>query len=321
MPDKFSSSEPTTKDDIKPAKASKTSTAPAPSAPNPPPDPPAPGVLLKNLITPKGRGMGYKPDTHDKSKDISVRALLGAPMRLASSASIEKFMKGIYDQGQTSSCTGWAFAQAIMLRLAVLGSNIPLPSPEAIYVFGRAIARKLQGQDATTPLTDSGAQPSLIVQGINQWGAPSNDAWPFDPNTINDEPNLAELKAAAAFVIQSCYRVSSTGAGRLQDIRHAIASGYPVLIGTAVDQAFENYMGGTDKKTGLPNVVTAPDPEQVLGGHMMHLVGYDANAMFRGVNQWGTSWGDRGLYYADESFITTNLMTDIYVLACNASGR
>jgi hypothetical protein len=323
MPDnKFSSSEPTTKDDIKPAKASKDSAAPvAPSSPNPPPAEAPTAVLLKNLITPKGRGMGYKPDTHDKSKDPSVRALLGAPMRLASAASIENFMKGIYNQLQTSSCTGWAFAQAIMLRIAVLGLNIPLPSPEAIYVFGRAIARQQAGQDATTPLTDSGAQPSLIVQGINQWGAPSSAAWPFDPNTINDEPNFAELEAAAAFLIQSCNRISSTGAGRLQDVRHALASGYPVIIGTAVDEAFENYMGGTNKKTGLPNVVTAPDPSKVLGGHMLHLVGYDANSLFRGVNQWGTSWGDRGLFWADESWITSDLLTDCYVLACSASGR
>jgi hypothetical protein len=280
----------------------------------------SPPMFPKGLITPKGYGLGYKPDTHDKSKDPNVRALLGATMRMPTDYSLEQYTQ-IYNQLQTSSCTGWAFAQVIKERCAIAGADIPLPSPEALYVFGRALARQQAGhtpEDA--PLEDQGAQPSLIVQGMAQWGAPSNLVWPFDPSTINDEPEMAQLEYAAQFLVAHCTRVSSTGSGRLLDIRQAIASGYPVAIGTSVDQAFEDYAGGK-QKNGQPKCVSAPDPKNILGGHMMHLVGYTAEGLFRGVNQWGTSWGDGGYYWADESFVTTDLMTDIYVLACNASGH
>ncbi len=266
-------------------------------------------------------GLGYTPDTHDKSQDPSVRGLLGAPYRVPNAFSLEQYVLSIYNQLQTSSCTGWAFAQALFLRCFLLGTKIDFPSPEAIYTFGRALARLAEGlKPDGNPLTDEGAQPSLIVKGMNKWGVPSNTVWPFNPDTINDEPNLEELEVASAFIISSCNRISSTGSGRLLDIRHAISQGYPVIIGTAVDQAFMNYAGGK-QKNGLPNAVTAPDPKKILGGHMMHLVGYTAADLFRGVNQWGRAWGDNGLYWADENFITSDRMTDIYVLACNASGH
>jgi hypothetical protein len=279
------------------------------------------GILLpRGLITPRGHGLGYVPDTHDKSKDLNVRSLVGATMRMPTSASFEQYAQ-VYDQLQTSSCTGWAFAQAIKERCAIAGAQIPLPSPEAIYTFGRAIARQQAGlKPEDAPLMDQGAQPSLVVQGMQQWGVPSNAVWPFDPNTINTEPKLGQLEYSAQFLIAQCTRVNSEGAGRLLDIRQAIASGYPVIVGTAVDQAFEDYAGGK-QKNGLPSTVSAPDPSNILGGHMMHLVGYTATGLFRGVNQWGTSWGDSGFYWADESFLTSELMTDIYVLACNASGH
>jgi len=302
MPNKFPP-EPETKDDL----------------PSPTKSTLAESVLPKPVIArPTCKyGLGYLPDTHDKSKDPTSRALFGAPLRLADSASLEKYMTSIYDQGQTSSCTGWAFAQAIMLRLKVTGITIPLPSPVNIYTCGRAMLRSQSGKTPEeSPLKDEGAVPSLVVAGINQWGVASNDAWPFSPDTINDEPELEDLEVASSFLLppSQVYRINSVGEGRLLDVRQAIANGYPVAIGTAVDQAFEAYSGG--KKS-----VTAPDPSKILGGHMMHLVGYTNDGRFRGVNQWGRSWGDGGMYWADESFITTEYMTDLYVLAAVASGH
>lgn len=260
-------------------------------------------------------GKGYHPDTHDKSADLSARALFGAIMRLPAEYSLESFMVGIYDQLQTSSCVGWAFAQAVMLRCAVVGTPIGLPSPEAIYLIARALERKLLGLTAAqSPLQDNGSQPSLAVQGMAELGIPSNLAWPFDPSTINTEPNLEELEVASAFKMQGAYRINSDGDQRVQDVKQAISSGYPVAIGTQVDQAFEDYSGGSA-------IITAPNPAHLLGGHMMHLVGYRSDGAFRGVNQWGGSWGDRGLYWADASFVMSQYLSDIYVITVGATGH
>lgn len=265
----------------------------------------------------RGRfGKGYLPDTHDKSLDLSSRALFGAPINLPAEATLEDLVTSVYDQGQTSSCVGWAFAQAVKLRLAKMGTPIELPSPEAIYVCARAMERQMKGlSPSDSPLQDQGSIPALAVAAMQKWGIASMAAWPFDPATINDEPDLEELEVASAFqLLSSGYaRITSTGTQRLTDIKQAIANGYPVAIGIAVDHEFEQYNG--------KGLVTAPNPGDILGGHMMHLVGYRSDNAFRGVNQWGNLWGDSGLYWADSSFVTSDYLTDAYVLMIAATGH
>lgn len=269
--------------------------------------------LLQNKF--KGnRGKGWHPDTHDKSKDQNSRALFGAAIRVPAEFSLEQYVSQIWDQGQTSSCVGWAFAQSIKLRLAVAGTSIELPTPEGIYVTARAQERALAGLTPDqSPLQDNGCQPSLAVQGMNLVGVASMTAWPFDPSTINNEPKFEELEVASAFKLTGYARVNSDGSQRLADIKQAISSGYPVAIGTQVDQAFEAYNG-----TGI---IQAPNPLQLLGGHMMHLIGYRADGSFRGVNQWGTSWGDSGFYWASSDWVASSYLSDAYILTCTATGH
>jgi C1A family cysteine protease len=280
------------------------------------------GAILaakRNLREFRGRfGKGWVPDPEEvKAKQLSVRHLLGAHtgVGIPSEYSLEKYVLQIYDQGQTSSCTGWAFAQAVRLRLAVQGLTIALPSPMGLYTTARALERQQAGNDAKTALTDSGAIPSDVVAGMQQWGMATSAAWPFDATQINAEPVLSELENASQFMLQGVYRVQSSGAQRIADIQQAIAAGYPVAVGTYVDSAFEDYAKG-DKP--LP----APNPEDTEGGgHMMHLIGYDANGNFRGVNQWGGAWGDSGMYWASPAWVTSPSMSDIYVITVGATGR
>jgi hypothetical protein len=237
---------------------------------------------------------------------LSVRHLLGGAMRLPASFSLEQYVQSVFDQGQTSSCVGWALAQAIFLRCLVMGVRIAFPSPECIYVVARAMERQLQNlTPAQAPLADEGSEPALAWLGLAQWGAASSDAWPFDAATINNEPDLELLEIASAFKVTGYYKLSSTGAQRSIDVQQAISSGYPVSIGVDVDQAFESYNGG--KTNGVPNYVTQPDKKALLGGHELHLVGFqnfpNGKTLYRGVNQWTTGWGDSGLFWADDPWI------------------
>jgi C1A family cysteine protease len=81
------------------------------------------------------------------------------------------------------------------------------------------------------------------------------------------------------------------------------------VFGTQVDSDFQNFAG--------KNPVRRQDPEKVVGGHAMFVLGYrtdpkTGNRIFRNVNSWGTSWGDGGLFWADESFYAD--ASDVYVL-------
>jgi C1A family cysteine protease len=273
----------------------------------------------RNLREFRGRfGKGWVPDPEEiKATQLSVRHLLGAHpgVGVPSEHSLENYVHQIFDQGQTSSCTGWAFAQAVRLRLAVQGITIALPSPMGLYTGARALARLTATGSTTENLTDSGAIPSDVVAWMEKWGVPTMAAWPFVADKINEEPVLSELENASQFMLQGVYRVQSSGAQRIADIQQAIAAGYPVAIGTYVDSAFENYKKG-DKPLPAPN---PGDPEG--GGHMMHLIGYDAKGNFRGVNQWSSSWGDSGMYWASPAWVTSPSMSDIYVITVGATGR
>lgn len=282
----------------------------------PPPPPTNPVYKSKAEMAPPpmlSRGKGWIADKtradFDSLKHPSIRALLGATQSIPASFSLEQWVPKIWDQGQSSSCVGWALAQAIALRCAVVGTPIRMPSPTAIYTFARAKARA----NTSIPFTDDGSIPSYAFDGMTEWGVPSMEEWPFDPSTINHAPDFEELEEASAFKVTGYYRILSEGPQRLVDIKHAISEGYPIAFGTDVDDAFENYSGS--------GVVRAPDPAKIVGGHMMHLVGYTEDGRFRGINQWSTAWGDNGAYWADESFILSPSLGDIIALTCHATGR
>lgn len=278
---------------------------------------PSASVLSLLEVTPRlGRfGRGYAIDQRDRSKDLTTKALFGAVMREAADASLEQYVDAIYNQLQTETCVGWAFAQGIKERLAVVGTKIGLPSPVGLYTGGRAMARKNAGlTPEQAPLQDTGSQPSLVLAACNNWGVPANEAWPFDPATINQEPTFEELEIASAFKLTGYYSIGSTGSQRVADVRQAISSGFPVIIGTQADQALEDYAGGK-------GIVTAPNAKNLLGGHMMHIVGYTSDDRLRGVNQWGTAWGDSGLFWADLSWLTSSYVADLFVITAQATGH
>ena len=261
----------------------------------------------------KGKyGGGWIPDTHDKSKDPKARARLGAvynaAQQLPEESSMEKYVDLVRDQKDTSECTGFAFARVIHTRLIIVGTPIPWPSTQCLYTIGRK-------ETDRGPLSDDGAMPSAVVKGAIEWGVASSYVWGFDPEKVNEEPNLEELENASGCKITGWWRVDEEGQARVQRVCQAIAAGFPVAVGTMVDQPMEDYDGAPT------SIVTAPDPLQLLGGHMMAIVGYRtvvgkdgiARKQFRVCNSWGVAWGDKGLFWADEEWLMSQYMSDIYL--------
>lgn len=266
-------------------------------------------------------GLGYRPDTHDKSKDVTSRALLGAHVGAPGPSSLEKYGE-IHDQGPTSACVGFAFAQAVRIRCRVLGMDIPWPSPVCPYTGARALARQAQGLDPSTPLTDDGSEPTQAATWLQQFGIPSDTEWPFDPNTINDEADLAELEFASASVLQGLYRIPSIGAQRALDIKQALANDYPVVLGTQVDEAFMSW------NPKIAPAATAPVPAKIKGGHMLCVVAFLPDGRWRVANSWGTGpdpdgnpIGDHGIWTCDEAWIESDFVGDVFAVSAHGTGR
>lgn len=251
------------------------------------------------------RGLGWKADPRDV-RDYSARALFGARRGLPGAASLEGYVSAVRDQLTTSSCVGQAIARAVDTRLRAIGITTTYPSALAAYSFARALGR-LSPSEA---LTDDGSQPRLAMKGIRDWGLPPETKWPFDEAHVNDELPLDVMQSASGFKLAAWHRVDTIGRERVLDVCQAISNKYPVVLGVDADRALMTYTKG--------QVLTTPVESEVVGGHMLCLVGYRTTSsgqmQLRGVNSWGTGWGERGFFWADETWLTAPGTGDIYVL-------
>ena len=209
------------------------------------------------------------------------------------------------DQFQTRSCVGWAIGQGVYVSLRKAGIVLAsFPSGHGIYTLARAVDRL----STYTPLIDEGSMPNQGMRAMTEWGVPLLSDWPFEPGSIDAEPDLGGIRAASRLRLSGYYRVDDGGSGDdvVARVRQAVSRGHAVPVATLVDQAFEDYDG-----RGL---VTAPTGN--LGGHYVCVVGYDTSASGRTVvevaNSWGEGWGDRGFARCDESWLRRT--TDRYVM-------
>lgn len=250
------------------------------------------------------KGLGYKADEEDP-RDFTTRALFGArrtvPLEVTKLADCVPF---IADQGATGSCVGQAIGGAIDTRLRMMGKNdAPLVSRQAIYTISRSLDRL----SAEFPLTDDGTRPRIAMKGLKQMGVPSESRYPFNPEKINEELPWDVLQESSAHTLAAWWRIPSLGKERTEDMCQALASGYPVVFGVNVDEAFQAHVG---KKP-----IEGFDKATIVGGHMMFVVGYqtiNAERVFRCVNSWGTGWGDNGFFWAKESMFLK--ASDLYVI-------
>lgn len=250
------------------------------------------------------KGLGYIEDKDD-ARDFSTKALFGARRTVLSEVTdLEGCVPLIADQGSTGSCVGQAIGGAIDTRLRKTGRwTAPLTSRQAIYTIGRALDRFAPKE----PLVDDGTRPRMAMKGLKQWGVPTEVKWPFDESKINDELPWDVLQEASANIVTAWWRIPSLGKERIEDMCQALGNGYPIVFGVKIDEAFQELSG--------PKPVEGFDKKALVGGHMMFVVGYktvNGVRIFRCVNSWGTGWGDKGFFNANESMFRE--ASDLYVI-------
>lgn len=272
-------------------------------------------ALLKPRVSKTGYSLGYKKDPDDQ-RDLRARTLFGARRGIRQeSMELVGCVPRIKDQGSTLSCVGQAIGTAIDARLRRLGRwDVPESSSQAIYTFARALERNplLDFESKPPPLVDFGSHPRLAMKGMKDWGVPTESRWPFNPSRIDEELPWDVMQESSTHCVQAWWRIDSMGKERVEDVCQALMMGYPVVFGTVVDQAFMDFTG----KGWVP----VPDASRLVGGHMMCFVGYkseDSQRVLKGVNSWGSEWGDDGFYWAGEAFVQDPNLGDIYVLQVN----
>lgn len=197
--------------------------------------------------------------------------------------------------------------------------NLLLPSRQFIYYTTRVVMGVPLNQD-------TGVDNRSMTQALAKYGWCDDALMPY----TDDPSQLATAPSAAAYA-QAATRKVSTSLSVPQNetaLQGAIASGLPWIFGFTVYESFES---DTTSHTGIVTMPTRS--EQVLGGHDITVVGFNASGGdLPGVmpgNKWPTGtwkmrnhwyngsvpWGDGGYCYVPDAYVlSSSLSGDFWVI-------
>lgn len=254
-----------------------------------------------------GRKYGYRKDTYDPRDLVRAAAHPAATQYLPSKHSNLPLDPPVYDQLQTGSCTGNAWAAGFEQIMHKEKLHLFRPSRLAIYYDERVI-------EGTTD-QDAGAMIRTGAKVVSKNGVCPESLWPFVESALTTKPSPAAYASALTHTALQYRRVNQT----IDDLKDVLCQGQPVIFGFTVYQSFE---GDQIAKDGLMDMPTAG--EQVVGGHAVKATGYDDDFLnkdgSKGAvfvrNSWGPDWGQHGYFQMPYAYyLDTNLVSDLWTIS------
>jgi C1A family cysteine protease len=202
----------------------------------------------------------------------------------------------IFDQGKMNSCVSNATALAISYL-----NNDFIPSRLFIYYNARLIRNYGIETDIGVAVVDGCAS-------VQQFPPCQETLWPY---VAKNHPIKPPENAYSNPIILNDFTYFAVKQN-LNDIKHCINDGNPIIFGIVLYQSFYDY---TTTKTGvvkMPKTTT----EVQKGGHCILMVGYDDTTQcVTCANSWGTYWGNRGFFTLPYQYLLDpDLSFDFYIL-------
>lgn len=237
-------------------------------------------------LSKNNRRYGFRPSFADpRIPKFKVQLPVALPPQVDLSPSLGP----VKDQGPLGACTAFAASGYFEYLWRRFKNQTPVFSPLFLYYKEREFDGDL-GQG------DTGSFGSTAFWVLHNTGVCLESTDPYDPGQFENAPTPAQLTEAASYKVGAMHTVST-----VDDIRSAIASQYPVLIGVSIYESFE------DGDWGSSFVMPAPTGN-MLGGHEIYIHGYDDVAKrFNIRNSWGPSWGNTGNFWADYTMLESIL--------------
>jgi len=245
--------------------------------------------------------------TQEHVKSARVQQLNSTVFDLRTMIKLPQALSDI-DQGQLGSCTANAIAFAICFDEIKQG-NAEVFMPSRLFIYYNE--RKMEG----TVDQDSGAEIHDGVKSINLYGYCDEHKWVYDPTKFASEPptslySAAKLSKAVGYASID-FTNDKTVQARVNHLKTALRSGFPVVFGFTVYDSFES---DAVAKTGM-----MPMPgkhEKQVGGHAVAMVGYDdSKQCFIVKNSWGPDWGLNNYFYMPYNYAgDANLADDFWVI-------
>lgn len=231
------------------------------------------------------------------SRDFKFK--LTQAQAIPASVDLRAGMPSVYDQGQLGSCSGNAVAAAF--QYDQIKQNIPVWNPSRLFIYYNE--RLMEG----TVNQDAGAELRDGIKSIATYGVCKEATWPYDVSQFAVKPITEAYTEAKQNLALQYERVNQD----LVDLKTVLASGYPIVVGIMLFEAFES-----DQVAEI-GIVPMPSPQdQCIGGHAVVICGYnDATSRFLMRNSWGPSWGDQGYFYLPYEYLTNDqLALDFWVV-------
>lgn len=249
-------------------------------------------TFLKKLLRPRSPGLGWIPDK-PSSKDWPFSAMGLKQRSLPKQVSLRSYVNQVLNQKSTSSCAAHPFASTV----DILESRAGIPYKPVSVLFMYFNARAFRG----TPVKDEGSSIRLMAKGLDKFGVPDSEYWPFTTkkSLVNRRPGWNPYSKAFHRRNGKYHHILSYGNNRLDDIMQALANGYPVVFGTQIANNFFDSYGA--------RLVDKPrSSDKLVGGHAMLIVGYKHQGqyvLFEVLNSWGSNWRENGFVWLTDEYI------------------
>ena len=214
---------------------------------------------------------------------------------------LEKYLPPVADQGESSSCVGWATAYycfSYAVNKARKSTSIEVKNPH--YQFSPAfIWHQFNGGDGSRGMTISEAFDMLRTQGCA-----TMDEMRWDGKDFTSQPSAAVKASARRFMPSQTVNLMAQSKKADPEVFKAWLAErrVPFVIGVRVFQDFQ--AAPHDPDYVYKNPADNDSSNSVVGGTALTVIGYDnANRAFRIVNSWGTSWGDKGKLWLSEDYV------------------
>lgn len=229
------------------------------------------------------RTFGALRDVHDW-RDKLYLSSPSSPINLNSTTqpkmNLSEWCGPIKDQGNEGSCTGHSNSSGREWVNRYYEKGSLILSPQDLYVEELL-------KEGSYP-RDDGAMPRTGCQIMTSLGACEESLYKYVPGTFT-VPTGDQIRNALKQKMGGYHRVKSS-----YELRLCLGDITPWVI-TVGFQVFQSFMTEQVANSGM---MLVPKPgEQLLGGHSVLCVGYDAVAQTALIqNSWGSSWGKKGFF-------------------------
>lgn len=202
-------------------------------------------------------------------------------------------------QSRIGSCVANATVGA--LEFLQIKNNIPFTDLSRMFLYYNA---RLMHRSQEV---DEGTYINLAFNTLASLGTCTEKSWPYIISKVFVRPTWASYREAYPNKIKGYYRLSDDIDNRHEQIKHALACGYPIVFGTKVDDDFVY-------KTASDGIIALPQSKRTgVGGHAMMICGLTSTNLLIVRNSWGINWGDNGYCYISPDYLKATNADDFWV--------